>query len=62
MVQELCEASAHLVHSRGIKLPPRPDAGCFRNAKGEDVCDVDLSPEALKKRVQLDDDEATWIC
>ena len=32
--QVLCEASAALVKKQGIKLPPAPDMGCFRNAAG----------------------------
>ena len=31
----LCEASATLVKKRGIKLPPAPDVGCYRNAAGD---------------------------
>ena len=33
--QVLCEASATLVKKRGIKLPPTPDVGCYRNAAGD---------------------------
>ena len=32
--QVLCEASAALVQKHGVKLPPAPDVGCFRNAAG----------------------------
>lgn len=31
----LCEASAALVKKRGIKLPPGPDVGCYKNAAGD---------------------------
>ncbi|CAJ1369110.1 unnamed protein product [Effrenium voratum] len=46
----LCVASAKLLVRQSITLPRQPDVGCFRNAAGVDVCNVDLSPAKLRKR------------
>jgi len=53
----LCEASAALVKKRGIKLPPGPDVGCYKNAAGKEICNVDLSPETMKIRFNMDEEE-----
>lgn len=53
----LCEASAALVQKYGVKLPPAPDVGCFRNAAGKDLCNVDLSSASLKTRFNLEDED-----
>ena len=54
----LCEASAALVKKRGIKLPPGPDVGCYKNAAG-DLADIVV--KTVETVESLENGRKGWI-